>query len=695
MSFLNPVILFGLFAASLPVLIHLFTRQKTRTIPFSTLEFLKELEQKQIRRIRLRQILLLILRTLIIILIILAFARPTLRQTSPTAAHANAQSSLALVLDNSFSMTSSDGNETLFEKAKTQAQSILDLIKSGDEAFVCTTTDTTDELWRQSFHDAERLHSFINEINISESATNITASIDYAARLLRQSANLNKEMYVISDFQQSGFVDSLQAEPGDIKIYGIPLNAESVANLSIKNVEILSTILETGKVIEAQVRIKNTGTVPLQNSLVQFYLADQRVAQTSVSLSPGENTVKTFRFVLDNTGFLNGRLVLEDDDILQDNRRYFTLYVPEQTSVLLSGHQPRDTQYVSLVLGTSEKNNRFIVAEINEEKLSQHSYANYDVVLLSNLPAIDEQQSSRLKSFVENGGGLIFALGENVDLRAYNQALSPLDLPRFVDVIGSYGQTQSGFSLQNIDRTHPIFTGIFENPDAKFARPEFYFAIKAEQTPNVDEIMTFSDGSPLLFEKKLGRGIILVFTTGFDVQLSDIVHRTIFAPLISRMVRYAGTRHSHASQEWHVKDEIRFKIPPEKVEAELTIQRPDRTTDQVKATVQPDGDWIHYPHTDGAGIYSLLMNDELLHSWAVNVEQRESELNSINKDILEKQYRFNLIEPNANFANIILSQRYGQELWPLFLVAALFLLFLEMLIYRERGETPVSQKARL
>ncbi|HEX9828971.1 MAG TPA: BatA domain-containing protein, partial [Bacteroidota bacterium] len=79
MTFLNPFILFGLLAAGIPILLHLLNLRKLRTIEFSTLSFLKELQRTKIRRIKIRQWLLLLLRTLLVICIVMAFARPTLK----------------------------------------------------------------------------------------------------------------------------------------------------------------------------------------------------------------------------------------------------------------------------------------------------------------------------------------------------------------------------------------------------------------------------------------------------------------------------------------------------------------------------------------------------------------------------------------------------------------------------------------
>jgi hypothetical protein len=79
MIFLNPAILFGLLAASIPVLIHLLNLRKLKKIEFSTLAFLKELQKNKIRKVKIKQWLLLALRVLVILFLVTAFARPTLK----------------------------------------------------------------------------------------------------------------------------------------------------------------------------------------------------------------------------------------------------------------------------------------------------------------------------------------------------------------------------------------------------------------------------------------------------------------------------------------------------------------------------------------------------------------------------------------------------------------------------------------
>src|SRR5260221_12424975 len=104
MLFLKPLVLLGMAAAAIPLILHLLNLRKLRTIHFSTLTFLKELQQTRIRRLKLRQLLLLLIRTLLIVFIILPFARPAFPGQIFRGFGSHAYSTLAFILDDSFSI---------------------------------------------------------------------------------------------------------------------------------------------------------------------------------------------------------------------------------------------------------------------------------------------------------------------------------------------------------------------------------------------------------------------------------------------------------------------------------------------------------------------------------------------------------------------------------------------------------------
>src|SRR5688572_32556117 len=102
MNFLNPLYLFGLAAATIPIVIHLFTRKRPREVSFSSLEFLSEVNRSEIRRIRIKQWLLLLLRTLAVIALALAMSRPVVQ--AGAGSRSGAATSVVALVDRSGSM---------------------------------------------------------------------------------------------------------------------------------------------------------------------------------------------------------------------------------------------------------------------------------------------------------------------------------------------------------------------------------------------------------------------------------------------------------------------------------------------------------------------------------------------------------------------------------------------------------------
>ena len=100
MGFLNPVLLFAGAAVLVPIFLHLFHSHESSRVSFPALRYLLRTEREHARRIRLRQLLLLMVRVGVILLIVLAAARPFLQNLGDT----HPPTALAIVLDNSLSV---------------------------------------------------------------------------------------------------------------------------------------------------------------------------------------------------------------------------------------------------------------------------------------------------------------------------------------------------------------------------------------------------------------------------------------------------------------------------------------------------------------------------------------------------------------------------------------------------------------
>ena len=158
MVFLTPLFLLGLLAALIPIAIHLIRREKPPKIMFSTIRFLKKTSKKLVLFQHLQQILLLLLRSAVIALLVMAFARPLINQSVARLLDADPQSAVIL-LDLSMSMQ----YEETFEQAKQEAFELLDDMTAGDEVALIGFSDSA-QLVRELTTDLDSIRTAIDEI---------------------------------------------------------------------------------------------------------------------------------------------------------------------------------------------------------------------------------------------------------------------------------------------------------------------------------------------------------------------------------------------------------------------------------------------------------------------------------------------------------------------------------------------------
>ena len=240
MNFLNPLFLFGLAAAALPIVIHLFTRRRPREVRFPSLEFLAEVHQSEIRRLKLRQWLLLALRTLAIAAIAMAMARPALR--GHLGARGSAATTVVALVDVSGSMQAASGaggqNHTLADGARHVVDDLLSTLGPGDEMLLIPYDRTPRPVTPRPSGDLPRLRAALRFLESGAAATDHATALAFAAHAIGEAHALNRELFWISDFQASGVSDlaALRIPPATwagTRIYLTALEAHTRANAAI------------------------------------------------------------------------------------------------------------------------------------------------------------------------------------------------------------------------------------------------------------------------------------------------------------------------------------------------------------------------------------------------------------------------------------------------------------------------------
>ena len=715
MTFLNPLVLIGLLAASIPIILHLLNLRKLRTIEFSTIDFLKELQKSTMRRIKVRQWLLLVLRTFLVILVVLAFARPAMKGTMAGTIGTHAHSSVVILLDDSFSLSISDEHGQRWKRAKDAALRIVDLLQEGDEAFLVPWSKTVQSLQDHATHDFYALRARITNADLSYERTSLDKVLGTASKLLSSVQNANKEVYIISDFQETVVENRPEKEmreslfDNNVRLFTLRVGDRSLDNAGVTSVELMSSIFMKERPVRLRATVKNFGSNAISNTLVSAFLDGNRVVERGVTLQAGEQTTIDLSVVPHRTGILPGMIQLEDDLMEPDNVRYFTVSVPRRIDALLLASTPQESRFIRAVLEAAgrEQNGLFHMVQVSPHDLPTTNIGSFDVIVAAGVDEISMSDLTRLKQFLESSGGILFFPAGSMDLAGYrNSWEASLGLPHIASINGNASDRSTFRSFESIDFEHPLFEGVFEPGDKQNRKktidsPRIYASVFYQMDPRMRTIITLSDGSPFLIAQQVGSGILLLFSVPPTLEWSDLPLKAVFVPLISRSLLLAAAQ---GSKETHglVGIPVTIRMPGRELPAEasaLTLRKPDGIENFVRPLLPtfPGGDaTVSIENDDVPGIYELYARQNHLRSFAVNVDPLESDLQLGETETLDSLWsRYGIsstalrkLDPMENLETAILQSRFGIELWKYAIGLALVIALTEMFIAREKKEGP-------
>jgi len=686
MIFLNPAILFGLLAASIPVIIHLFNLRKLKKIDFSTLAFLKELQKNKIRKIKLKQWILLALRVLIILFVVMAFARPTLQSVKIGGTTSAAKTTAVFILDDTFSMSVVDQKGSYFNQAKQIIKDVISQLQEGDEVGVVLVSNPSSEKKLTS-----NLSDFIKQIDrtdLSYASGDLNTSIVKAAQLISESKNFNKEVYVLSDFQKNKIdQQNLKNDVSEIlnksvKLYSFYLADKDVFNLSIAELKINNQIFEKDKPISFLITITNNSKQDVSNSVVSLFLNNERAAQKSFDVKAGQSTLVEIEAVPKSTGFIDVTTEIETDEILQDNKRFASVFIPEKISIGLFYENPSDATFVDLAL-QSTGDNRYSIEKKNlSQILSQRLNQFQSIIIIAN----STNGVDQLKSYLKSGGGIILFPSSVSDVPKLNQFYRQIGLNISITFVGKISSSDLKIKFDKIDFNNPVFQNIFQTEDKKkFESPEINAYYKNSIIGT--QIISLVDGSSFLSEVKVGQGKILIFNSSPVLSWSDFPIKSIFTPLINNSIVYLSSKEREenvflAGEEVSVN--LRNSNP-----SQIKVIRPDNSQEFINLKESNLKDYLIYSNTNLAGIYKFYSGDNKIEDISINTDPSESKTvyaSELDFENYLKEIKFSgdyvTIDKNSNISEKILQARFGSELWRYFLLIAIILALLEMTIAR-------------
>ncbi len=673
MAFLNPLFLFGLLAAGIPLLIHLWSRRQAVTVDFSSLMFLVAAHRQNVRRLQLKQLLILLLRMLIVGLIALALARPFLTLGLPLAA-VRAKTDVVIVLDNSYSMGYEDVDGVWFEKAKTLATDVLRSLRHGDSASLILMSDIPQPVFRQLTPDVESVITAIQNAEVSYRATNVQSSVELAHEILSDSTQQNKELYLISDFAQNGWNNwETVANRSGSRIVLLPVNERIPHNTNIEEILPSHQLIGVDLPFHLNTTIKNNSDAPVAQTTLTFYVGDEKKKTQTFSATADESITTTLTHTFSAPGTHIGYFALTDDRLNADNRRYFALETLGEIRVLCVGEQ---TEYLKLALNPLISKQTVGAPMIQPTACTPAEFdtfplEEFHIILLADVPEISTRGAVQLREFMRQGKNIIVFGTAN-----YNLSWAPVQF-------GQPISWQVPQQVSQFEETHPIFEIFPENVLSGQYGPQFYQGTTVTPAPDATIIARFGDETPFLIERRQGKSHILFFNCSLQQQpnSSELLVNPYFLPLLQHSILYV--MHSDTQKNINVGEAYTASYPHNSG-GQAWIKRlesPDEDA-MIAVPIDEDGE-IRFESIGLPGIYQVDVKaqDRLFRDFfAVNISSAEADLSSIS--LQRASERINAQTGSTNEVGELDTEaldikRHGREIWGELLVLAVCLLLLE------------------
>lgn len=324
MNFLSPLAF--AFAAAIPVVIvfYLLKRKRVVKLVSSTLLWQKFLADTQASAPfqKLRKNWLLYLQILLLILAVLALARPFIKTT------ATPSQKRVIILDGSASMKATDETPSRFEKARAEALKWVDSLRTGDEMVVILAGANT-EVRASATTDKTALRRALENCQPSDSPTRLTPALKMAESLIRDlDKKLNPEIHLFSD----GAVPEL----AEFENKALPLIYHKVGsradNLGITALDTRANP-EDATQRAVYVSVANVSSNSMSTDL-ELLLDGQLVNTVSLTVPGMQTAPQVFKATQEKDGVFTVRLTGKDD-LASDNEASIVSLLPKPVNVLL------------------------------------------------------------------------------------------------------------------------------------------------------------------------------------------------------------------------------------------------------------------------------------------------------------------------------------------------------------------------
>ena len=612
MGLFAPWFLAALAGLALPLYLHLLKRQTTKPKAVSSLMFYESRTQASTRHRRLRYFLLLSLRLLVLLLLILAFANPFINRNAAALA---SERLVLLVVDNSFSMRAG----TRFADAKDEAMRVL--AGKGAARGQVAAFGSQLRLMTQPIEDQAALRAAVQAVQPGDGHGNF-GELARAVRAMAEAVRTPIELHVFSDMQRGNLASpfSDMALPNNVTLTTHSVVTKAQPNWTVESVDAPGQVWgKDAKPVHVQAVIAGYDT-PAAQRTVSLVVNGKTTATKPVAVPANGKATVEFPALEVPYGFsrCEVRIDAADGFPADDLRRFAVERSDPQKALLIHNYgDSRSPLYVGAALSAAAQS-AFILESINVNEAADRKPSNYAFIVLSDVNTVPSLLENSLTQYVRSGGSLFIAAGTS----AGGRSQIPIFGTRIIETRDYSRVPDRYMAVGSSDSSYPAVAKAEGLPGVKF-----FYALNVE-TGDARVIVRLGDQTPLLLEKRIGEGRVVLLTSGLDNLTNDFPLHPAFVPFIEQTARYlAGSERKGGARP---------------VDAYLELRNAKEKGQGVEVT-DPDG---KRPLTLGeaasaqsiqltdAGYYQLRLANGRQDEVGVNPDPKESNLDVIPNDVL-------------------------------------------------------------
>lgn len=718
LGFANAAMLWGLGAASIPIIIHLLNRRRFREVPWAAMRFLLAAIRKNQRRVRLEQWILLAVRTLLVMLLVGAVAKPFLESLGALPVIAGQRTHLVLVLDGSMSMSYAPAQTTTrFDQAKAVAAQLVKDARRGDAISLLVLGDPPRVVIGAPSPNHTEVQKELGEIALHHGAVDLTASFQAIERILDASTIPQKQIVFMTDLQATSWRSPRGSDDGLKRIVAklearkarsvvVDLGKIGSENRAVTRLALNSPVATQGSPTLARVAAKNFGPDPATGVKLRLMVDGQFGPEQLVDLPVGEEIAVDFSHVFTTPGDHLVEALIDDDPLGPDNHRWLTVPVRDSLRVLLvDGDFKADafsseTDYLDNALnpagGASPNDPPSLIKTevVPDSQIARRDLTPYDVVVLCNVPQVTESEVSALSNYLRQGGGLIVFGGDQVLTDNFNRLLFANGrglVPARIDgSVGDAAKKQDSFAFNPLGFQHPIVAMYAGTTDAVIAgltgaRTWQYHKLQLPAGSSARVALAFAGtNDPAVIESNSGRGVVFQLATSADSGWTSWPLHPSFPPIMEQLILQACVGKLR-ERNVQVGQPFDHALPPSGEEASATITRPDGRSTTTKTRNEGDLTRLVIEDTELSGNYQVKFGPPLASqtSFSANTDIAESDLTKLDREGLAQAlpgWSFSYFTDWQSLTRNASAVSQRGELHRPFLIAVIVLLLLESIL---------------